>query len=140
MVALICLSFLLFSCQKDDNEKPASKINYHFATLAEGQQLLAANNEYYNSLNQNNIDWRMRKTGAALGELRTFAPSCVRDFNEEEKAAVTPIMCLLQRNAWPTTSDLPSSMALTDRITKPRSSSPISTMPCATTNRETDNT
>ena len=56
MVALICLSFLLLSCQKDNTEKPVSKINYHFATLAEGQQLLAANDEFYNSLNQNNID------------------------------------------------------------------------------------
>lgn len=96
MVAMICLSFLLFSCQKDDNEKPVSKINYHFATLAEGQQLLAANNEYYNSLNQNNIDWRMRKTGATLGELRTFAPSCVRDFNEDEKAAITSAVTFIE--------------------------------------------
>ena len=89
MVALICLPFLLLSCQKDNTEKPVSKINYHFATLAEGQQLLAANDEYYNSLNQNNIDWRMRRTGATLEELKSFVQTCVRDFNEEEKAAIT---------------------------------------------------
>lgn len=82
MVALICLPFLLLSCQKDNTEKPVSKINYHFATLAEGQQLLAANDEYYNSLNQNNIDWRMRRTGATLEELKSFVQTCVRDFNE----------------------------------------------------------
>ena len=89
MVALICLPFLLLSCQKDNTEKPVSKINYHFATLAEGQQLLAANDEYYNSLNQNNIDWRMRRTGATLEELKSFVQTCVRDFNEEEKTAIT---------------------------------------------------
>ena len=77
-------------------KKPVSKINYHFATLAEGQQLLAANNEYYNSLNQNNVDWRMRKTGATLGELRAFVPSCVCDFNEEEKAAITSAVTFIE--------------------------------------------
>lgn len=41
MVALICLPFVLFSCQKDDS-KETSEINYHFATIAEGQQLLEA--------------------------------------------------------------------------------------------------
>ena len=56
MIALICLPFVFFSCQKDNSEETTSEINYHFATIAEGQQLLAANTEYYNSLNQNNID------------------------------------------------------------------------------------
>lgn len=41
MVALICLPFVLFSCQKDD-PKEISEINYYFATIAEGQQLLEA--------------------------------------------------------------------------------------------------
>ncbi len=47
---LVCLSLLLFSCQKDNPEKPTSKINYHFASLSEGKQLLAANDEYYNNM------------------------------------------------------------------------------------------
>lgn len=86
---LVCLSFLVFSCQKDNPEKPTSKINYHFASLSEGQQLLAANDEYYNSMSQSNIDWRMRRTGASLNELKDFAQTCVRDFTDEEKAAIT---------------------------------------------------
>ena len=89
VAALICLSFLFFSCKKDNPEQPTSKINYHFATLTEGQQLLDANDEFYNSLNQNNIDWRMRRTGANLNELKAFAQTCVRDFTDEEKAAIT---------------------------------------------------
>lgn len=82
------MPLVFFSCQKDDPEEKTSKINYHFATLAEGQQLLAANSEFYNSLNQNNIDWRMRKTGASLNELKAYAQTCVRDFSDEEKAAI----------------------------------------------------
>ena len=45
LAAIVCLPFLFFSCKKDNPEKPASNINYHFATLAEGQQLLAANDD-----------------------------------------------------------------------------------------------
>ena len=44
MIALICLPFVFFSCQKD-NPIENSEINYHFATIAEGQQLLDANTE-----------------------------------------------------------------------------------------------
>ena len=72
VVALICLPILFFSCKKDTPEQSISKINYHFATLTEGQQLLDANYEFYNSLNQNNIYWRMRRTGATLDELKSM--------------------------------------------------------------------
>ena len=93
---LVFLSFLLFSCQKDNPEKPTSTINYHFATLSEGQQLLAANDEYYNSMSQSNIDWRMRRTGASLDELKAFAQTCVRDFSDEEKAAITRAVTFIE--------------------------------------------
>lgn len=88
VAALMCLPFLFFSCKKDNPKQPTSKINYHFATLTEGQQLLDANLEFYNSMNQNNIDWRMRQSGATLAELKAFAQTCVRDFTDEEKAAL----------------------------------------------------
>lgn len=93
---LVCVPFLFFSCQKDDTEKPTSKINYHFATLSEGQQLLAANEEYYNSMGQINIDWRMRRTGATLNELKDFAKTCVRDFTDEEKAAIAKAVASIE--------------------------------------------
>ena len=81
---------VLTSCQKDNSiDVPnTDKINYHFASKEEGQKLLASNTEYYNSLNQNDIEWRMKKTGATLDELKSFAQSCVRDFTDEEKAVV----------------------------------------------------
>ena len=89
LTLILGAAMVFSSCRKDDPEEPTSKINYHFATMAEGQQLLAANTEYYSSLNQNNLDWRMRKTGSSLNELKAFAESCVRDFSDEEKAAIT---------------------------------------------------
>lgn len=96
MVAIVSLLLLFFSCQKDDPENSTSKINYHFATLEEGKHLLAANDEFYNSLNQNNIDWRMRRTGATLNELKSFAQTCVREFTEEEKEAITKAVTSIQ--------------------------------------------
>ena len=85
---------VLTSCQKDNSivVSDTSKINYHFASKTEGQKLLADNTEYYNSLNQNDIEWRMKKTGATLDELKAFAQTCVRDFTDEEKAAVVDAM------------------------------------------------
>ena len=84
----------LTSCQKDNSivVPDTTKISYHFASMAEGQKLLAENTEYYNSLNQNDIEWRMRKTGATLDELKAFAQTCVRDFTDEEKAVVVDAM------------------------------------------------
>lgn len=63
---LVCGCTVLTSCQIDEKDNPAKAvvINYHCATLSEGQQLLLGNNEYYNSLTQNDIDWRMKKTGS----------------------------------------------------------------------------
>lgn len=113
VAAMVCLSFLFFSCQKDDPEKPTSIINYHFATLAEGKQLLAANNEYYNSLNQGNIDWRMRRTGATLDELKDYVQTCVRDFTDEEKTAITKAVASIEEtlNAIGATLPFPDDIA-----------------------------
>jgi hypothetical protein len=81
---------VLTSCQKENSivVSDTTEISYHFASREEGQKLLAGNTNYYNSLNQNDIEWRMKKTGATLDELKSFAQTCVRDFTDEEKAAV----------------------------------------------------
>ena len=72
------------SCQNVERDNPARSvvINYHFATLAEGQQLLMSNTEYYNSLTHNDIEWRMKKTGATLDELKAMAKASVQEFSE----------------------------------------------------------
>ena len=87
---LLCGCTVLTSCQIDEKDNPAKPvvINYHCATLSEGQQLLLGNSEYYNSLTQNDIDWRMRKTGATLDELKAMAKASVREFSEAEKTAI----------------------------------------------------
>lgn len=98
-VVLICLPMVFFSCKKENKVQvnpTINQINYHFASMAEGQQLLNVNDEFFNSLNQNNIDWRMRRTGATLSELKAYAQTCVRDFSDDEKAAVNRAVAVLQ--------------------------------------------
>ncbi len=87
---LLCGCTVLASCQIDEKDNPAKPvvINYHCATLSEGQQLLLGNSEYYNSLTQNDIDWRMRKTGATLDELKAMAKASERGFSDAEKTGI----------------------------------------------------
>ena len=47
-----------------------------------------SNTEYYNSLTQNDIEWRMKKTGATLDELKAMAKASVQEFSESDKAAI----------------------------------------------------
>lgn len=113
LTLILGTAMVFSSCQKDEPEGPTSKINYHFATIAEGQQLLAANTEYYNSLNQNNIDWRMRKTGSSINELIGFAQTCVRNFTDDEKAAITRAIKSIET----TLNDMGASLPFPEDIT-----------------------
>ena len=98
-VILILFSIPVFSsCEKDDNVvvSDATKFSYRFASKAEGQKLMAGNTQYYSNMNQNDIEWRMRKTGATLDELKAFAQTCVLDFTDEEKAVIDDVMTLIE--------------------------------------------
>lgn len=91
MAAMLCISSCVDNDDNDikrDDSDYVVKLNYHCASLAEGQQLLLGNEEYYNSLTQNDIEWRVRKTGATLDELKTLAMASVQAFSEAEKVAI----------------------------------------------------
>ena len=85
-LALISVTLLL-SCQRENINPAPVEINYHFATLEEGKQLILAHTDYYNSLTQNDLEWKRRKTGTTLDEYKAFAQDCVQDFTEKDKAA-----------------------------------------------------
>ena len=87
LLALVSASLFL-SCQRDPVAPKPVEINYHFATITEGQQRLLANTEYYNRLTQNDLDWKARKTGATLDELKAIGQASVLDFSEEDKAVI----------------------------------------------------
>ena len=62
-----------------------NQIKYHFASKAEGQKLLSENTDYYNKMNQADIEWRLRKKDATIKELIAFAQDNVLEFTNDEK-------------------------------------------------------
>ena len=58
-----------------------NKIKIHFASKAEAQELIHGDTQYYNRLQQMDIDWRARKENATLDELIAYAQSQVQNFS-----------------------------------------------------------
>lgn len=71
-------------------------IKFHFASKAEGQQLMMEDTTYYNRLTQTDIDWRMRKENASLAEYISYSVEQVEDFGAEEIKAVTDAMATIE--------------------------------------------
>ena len=68
LVMILVGTSVMASSQKDGDHvmSDTTQISYHFATKTEGQKRIAANTQYYNRLTQNDIEWRMKKTGAEV--------------------------------------------------------------------------
>ena len=60
-------------------------IPYRFASAEEGRELMLANEAYYGSFSQNDLDFKMHKTGATMDEYLEFAGQQTRDFTPLEK-------------------------------------------------------
>ena len=73
-----------------------NRLNIRFATREEGQQLIQSNTQYYNRLTQMDIDWRARKEGSTLEELKAFAQSNVLDFTDGDKDIVMQIVSFIE--------------------------------------------
>lgn len=79
---------LLLSCRRDPVPPKPVEINYHIATMEEGRQRMFANTEYYDRLTQCDIDWKARKAGTTLDELKAIGQASVQDFSETEKVVI----------------------------------------------------
>jgi len=93
--------------QSDASADSIGKIHYHCATKAEGQQLIVANTDYYNSLTQMDLDWRMRKKGATKEELIDFAKSCVQEFTDKEKQKIAAAIAYIEKRLHDMGANLP---------------------------------
>lgn len=63
----------------------AHKIPHHYASAEEGRELLLSNTEYYEHFTQNDIDYRLRKSGGTIDELLKATTDEIKDFNPIEK-------------------------------------------------------
>lgn len=69
--------------QKENNL--TNQIKYHFASKIEGQKLLAENTDYYQRMNQADIEWRLKIKGATIEDLKAFSQKCILELTFEEK-------------------------------------------------------
>ena len=79
-VLLIIGVFYIFLVKTESN-----KIPHRYASAEEGRELLLKNTEYYANYNQNDIDFRLRKSGGTLDELLEVSARSVGEFNFIEK-------------------------------------------------------
>ncbi len=74
-----------------------NKIQHRFATAEEGRELLRSNTEYYGNFTQNDIDFRLKKSGGTIEELIDASANEVKDFNFLEKYAIDNGLARMQR-------------------------------------------
>ena len=65
-----------------------ARIQYRFASSEEGVELMMANTEYYDGFSQNDLDYKLAKSGATMEEYLEFARAQVLDFDEDEIAKI----------------------------------------------------
>lgn len=69
-----------------------AKPEYRFADAGEAAVLLLSNEDYYDNLTQDDLNYRMQHKDATLEELKEFASTQTLDFTEEEKQAIDEAM------------------------------------------------
>lgn len=75
----------------------ASKIPHRFASKEEGEEIMLANTDYYNNYTQNDIDFRMQKTGATLDELLEESRRNVQKYSIFEKIYIDHCFAKMQK-------------------------------------------
>jgi len=86
---LIISTILLFAgCGKQEPAKISGVPEYRLADRNEGIELMMSNDQYYDGFTQNDLDFRMQKTGASMDEYQAFGKEQVRDFTDEQKAII----------------------------------------------------
>ena len=63
----------------------SGKIPHHFASAKEGRDLMLSNTEYYGNFTQNDIDFRLQKSGGTLDELLDVSTAEIKNFSFFEK-------------------------------------------------------
>lgn len=63
----------------------SQKIPHRYASAQEGKQLLLSNTDYYSDFTRNDIEFRLKKTGATMEELLQVSAKEIRDYNLIEK-------------------------------------------------------
>ena len=88
---LLSASIAMGACGKtpaDGSNYNDNVLNYTIADKSEGIRLMMSNDAYFDGLTQNDLDFRMQKTGASLDEYREYAKAQVLDYTDDQKAII----------------------------------------------------
>ena len=81
LLVLLIVLVLGFAIDLVITEVYSHKIPHRYASAKEGRELMLSNDEYFNNCSQNDLDYRMQKTGATLEEYRNASADGVKSFN-----------------------------------------------------------
>lgn len=92
-IAFITITAIAATCLCSCAKKDGAHIPHRYATAEEGRELMLANQEnYYDKFSQNDLDFKMQKTGATMEEYQEFASEQVLDFTAIEKSYIDGII------------------------------------------------
>lgn len=74
--------------ENSDQQTVSDTISYRFADAEEGIELRMENDNYFDNLTQNDLDYRTGKSGATLEDFKALAQKQGDTFTEEEKQAI----------------------------------------------------
>ena len=72
--------------------EPVAELGYRFADHEEAAELLLAERNYFDHLNQNDLNYRLQKLDATLPELEDYIRTQTRDYTDAEKAVIDNAM------------------------------------------------
>jgi len=90
ILILVIIALLIFSgCGKQEPAQNSADsgpvLDYRIADRDEGIELMMSNDYYYDGFSQNDLDFRMQKSGASMDEYKAYAKEQVIDFTDEQK-------------------------------------------------------
>lgn len=98
IILIVLAAILLFAlggiCITEINAK---KLPHHYASAKEGRELLLSHKAYYDNFTQNDIDYRVRKSGATMDELLEATTAEIKSFNPIEKYMLDRRMAKMAR-------------------------------------------
>ena len=96
LLALFCVISFFSGCSTVTPQEEVSHISYRYASAKEGRQILLSNTAFYQSLTQNDIDWKLRCTGKTIEDFKTFSANQIQDFTDEEKKALDAVVTTIE--------------------------------------------
>ncbi|MBO4475161.1 MAG: hypothetical protein J5737_00350 [Bacteroidales bacterium] len=96
IICCIVLAIGLTACSGNNSQAQQETLRYRFASQEEGRRLRLASTEYFDSLSQNDIDWKLACSGKTLEEFKAIASDQIQEFSDAEKQALGKIMDFIQ--------------------------------------------